>query len=385
MTNYNLKEMKKGIFYISYTLILFFLLFNIRTVIGAGHGLISMLFPFILGAGIAFILSLPMGFFERKMTWFDKKPTYKKWERPFSLILTILIFLGVISVVILLIIPAIKDTAQIIMATVPGFLMRLVEDLHELNIPAGELEMWLKDAAINWSLVGEKVLSVVKNWSTGIFSSTFGVVTSVVGVITDVVVAIIFAIYILFSKEDLYRQVKMLVYAFIPEKAADRFFYVGRLTHKTFASFFAGQCVEACILGMMFIVSMWIFGLPYAVLIGVLIAVMSLIPIFGAFIGCAIGALLIVMVDPMKALIFLVLFLVIQQIEGNLIYPKVVGGSIGLPGIWVLVAVSVGASLAGVLGMILFIPLFSVGYTLLKDKTKEILKRNSVSKEKYKI
>ena len=381
----NLKETKKGIFYISYALVLFFLLYNIRTVIGAGHGLISMLFPFILGAGIAFILSLPMGFFERKLTCFDKKPTYKKWKRPCSLVLTILIFLSVISVVILLIIPAIQDTAQIIMATVPGFLMRLVDELHKLNIPAGELEQWLNDAAINWSLVGEKLLAFLQKWSTGLFTSTFGVVTSVVGVVADVVIAIIFALYILFSKESLYRQFKMIVYAFLPEKGADRFFYVGRLTHKTFANFFAGQCVEACILGMMFIVSMGILGLPYAVLIGVLIAVMSLIPIFGAFIGCAVGALLIVMVDPMKALVFLVLFLVIQQVEGNLIYPKVVGGSIGLPGIWVLVAVSVGGSLAGVVGMILFIPLFSVGYTLLRDKTKELLKANSISKEKYKV
>ena len=130
-------------------------------------------------------------------------------------------------------------------------------------------------------------------------------------------------------------------------------------------------------------VTMAIIRIPYAVLIGVLIGVTSLIPIFGAFIGCAIGALLIVMVDPMKALIFLVVFLVIQQIEGNLIYPKVVGGSIGLPGIWVLVAVSVGGSLAGVLGMILFIPLFSVGYSLLKDKTKVLLKQHSISKDKY--
>jgi predicted PurR-regulated permease PerM len=379
----NLKEMKKGIFYISYALILFFLLYNIRSVIGAGHGLISMLFPFILGAGIAFILSLPMGYFERKFTFFDQKPTYKKWERPFCLLLTFLVFVGVISVVILLIIPAIRDTAEKVMATVPAFLMSLVEELNALNLPAEELEKWLSDTAINWSFVGEKALGFVKNWSTGIFASTYGVVSSVIGVVADIVIALIFAIYILFSKEDLYRQFKMLVYAFVPEKAGDKLFYVGKLTHRTFANFFAGQCVEACILGLMFMVTMAIIRIPYAVLIGVLIGVTSLIPIFGAFIGCAIGALLIVMVDPMKALIFLVVFLVIQQIEGNLIYPKVVGGSIGLPGIWVLVAVSVGGSLAGVLGMILFIPLFSVGYSPLKDKTKALLKENSISKDKY--
>ncbi|MBE5956072.1 MAG: AI-2E family transporter [Lachnospiraceae bacterium] len=379
----NLKEMKKGIFYITYALILFFLLYNIRTVMGAGHSLISILFPFILGAAIAFVLSLPMGFFERKLTVLDKKEPYKKWKRPLGLVLTVLIFLAVLSVVILLIIPAIRDTAEKIMYTVPPFLTGLVRRMKELNIPAEELEQWLNDTAINWSAIGGKIFTFLKTWSSGIFVSTYGVVSSVVGVIADVVIAVIFAIYILFSKENLYRQFKMMVYAFVPEKAADKLFSVGKLTHKTFASFFAGQCVEACILGGMFVVCMAVCGIPYAVLIGVLIAVTSLIPIFGAFIGCAVGVLLIVMVDPMKALVFLILFLVIQQVEGNLIYPKVVGGSIGLPGIWVLVAVSVGGSLAGVIGMILFIPLFSVGYALLRDKTKDILKRSSVSKDKY--
>lgn len=167
-------------------------------------------------------------------------------------------------------------------------------------------------------------------------------------------------------------------------KGADEVFRMGRLIHKTFSNFFAGQCLEACILGLMFVVTMVILGIPYAILIGVLIAVTALIPVFGAFIGCGVGVFLILMVDPMKALIFLILFLVLQQVEGNLVYPKVVGGSIGLPGIWVLVAVSVGASLMGVLGMLLFIPMFSVFYALLREKTYKNLKRRSVAKGKIK-
>lgn len=379
----NLKETKKGIFYISYTLIFFFLLYNIHYVIGAGRSLLSMLFPFLLGAGIAFILSLPMGYFEKKLQSFDKKPALKNFKRPVSLVLTLLVLAAVFSVVVLLIIPAIKDTAQKIMVTVPPFLMGLVDYLHEWNLPVEELEQWLNDTAINWSLIGQKVISFLQTWSTGFFASTFGVVTSVVGVVADVVVALIFALYVLFSKEKLYSQFRMLVYAFLPEKAGDKLFSVGSLAHRTFASFFAGQCTEACILGLMFVITMAVLRIPYAILIGVLIGVTSLIPIFGAFIGCGIGVLLIIMVDPMKAVLFLVVFLVLQQIEGNVIYPKVVGGSIGLPGIWVLVAVSVGASLAGVVGMILFIPLFSVGYTLLKMKTKERLQEGTVPKEKY--
>ena len=381
----NLKETKKGIFYITYALIVFFLLYNFRIFIGAGKSLLSMLFPFILGAGIAFILSLPMGFFERKMTFLNKKQAYSKWKRPLSLIVTLVVFVAVLAIVILLIIPALEDTARKIMDTVPAFLMLVVDKLKEFNIPADELEQWLNDTAINWSVVGEKALAFIQTWSKGIFASTYGVVSSVIGVVADVVIAVIFAIYILFSKEKLYQQFKMLVYAFVPEKFADRLFYIGKLTHKTFASFFAGQCVEACILGSMFVISMTILRLPYAVLIGVLIGVLSLIPIFGAFIGCAFGVLLILMVKPMQAVIFLILFLIIQQIEGNLIYPKVVGGSVGLPGIWVLVAVSVGGSMAGVLGMILFIPLFSVGYSLLRDKTRDKLIVKAISKDKYQI
>lgn len=375
--------MKKGVFYISFALILFFLLYNLEAVIGVGQNLLGILFPFLLGSGIAFVLSLPMRFLEKKMTFLDKKPSYKKWKRPLSLILTICIFIGVISIVVLLIIPALKDTAQKIIETVPAFLMSLVAELQKWNLPVDELEQWLNDTAINWSLIGQKVLTFVQTWSAGIFASTFGVVSSVVSVVMDVVVAIIFAIYILFSKEKLAKQFRMLCYAFLPEEKADRLFYIGRLTHRTFASFFAGQCTEACILGLMFVVTMWILQIPYAILIGVLIAVTALIPVFGAFIGCVVGVILILMVNPMKAVVFVVVFLLLQQIEGNLIYPRVVGGSIGLPGIWVLVAVSVGASLMGVLGMILFIPLFSVAYALLREKTKATLKDKNVPKDKY--
>lgn len=375
--------MKKGVFYISFALILFFLLYNLEAVIGVGQNLLGILFPFLLGSGIAFVLSLPMRFLEKKMTFLDKKPSYKKWKRLLSLILTICIFIGVISIVVLLIIPALKDTAQKIIETVPAFLMSLVAELQKWNLPVDELEQWLNDTAINWSLIGQKVLTFVQTWSAGIFASTFGVVSSVVSVVMDVVVAIIFAIYILFSKEKLAKQFRMLCYAFLPEEKADRLFYIGRLTHRTFASFFAGQCTEACILGLMFVVTMWILQIPYAILIGVLIAVTALIPVFGAFIGCVVGVILILMVNPMKAVVFVVVFLLLQQIEGNLIYPRVVGGSIGLPGIWVLVAVSVGASLMGVLGMILFIPLFSVAYALLREKTKATLKDKNVPKDKY--
>ena len=152
----------------------------------------------------------------------------------------------------------------------------------------------------------------------------------------------------------------------MPEDWKNIFLALGTVIHKSFTSFFTGQCLEAVILGLMFLIVMTILGMPYALLVSVLIAFTALIPIFGAFIGCVVGALLIFMVDPVKAFIFIIMFLVLQQIEGNFIYPHVVGNSVGLPSIWVLVAVTVGANLMGVVGMLIFIPLTSVVYTMLR-------------------
>ena len=379
-----LQDKKQGLFYITYTLILFFLLYNIRVFLGAGKSLFGMLMPFIIGAGVAFILSLPMNFIERKLTKDGKDGKMDKVKRPVSLILTLVLFVLIAAVVIMLIIPAIADAVEKILATVPPFLNQIVAELNKWNLPVEELEKWVSETTINWSAIGEKVISFVKGWSTGFISSTVGVVSSVIGVAADGVISFIFAIYILCAKEKLYQQFKMICYAFLPEKGADELFRIGALVHRTFKSFFTGQCLEACILALMFVVTMTILRIPYAVLIGVLIGVTSLIPIFGAFIGCGIGAFLIVMDNPMKALVFLIVFLVLQQLEGNLIYPKVVGGSIGLPGIWVLVAVSLGASMMGVIGMILFIPMFSVAYALIREIVEKKLKKKGVSEAKYK-
>lgn len=379
-----LNDKKQGIFYITYAMILFFLLYNIRTLIGVGNSFLGIIFPFILGAGIAFILNMPMSFIEKNLSKLDQKQRIVRWKRAISLVLTLVLFVAVIAIVIVLVIPAITSAFIKVLETIPPFLETVVTEMQKWNLPVDELEKWVTETTINWSEIGKKVFDLAKDWSTGIFTSTVGVVSSVVGVVADGVISFIFAIYILFAKEKLYRQFKMLCFAFLPEKHANEIFRVGKLIHKTFSSFFAGQCLEACILGLMFVVTMGILRIPYAMLIGVLIAVTALIPIFGAFIGCAVGTFLILMVDPMKALVFVILFLLLQQIEGNLIYPKVVGGSVGLPSIWVLMAVSIGGSLMGVVGMILFIPMFSVLYTLLREKTYQKLQSKPIADNKKK-
>lgn len=208
-------------------------------------------------------------------------------------------------------------------------------------------------------------------------SSTISVATGIVSGVGTFFIGLVFACYILLQQEFLKRQMKKLIFAYLKEKHANRFLQICALTYRTFSNFLTGQCLEAVILGMMFFVSMTILRFPFAVLVGVLIAFTALIPIFGAFIGCVVGAFLILTISPSQAAAFIVLFIVLQQIEGNLIYPKVVGGSIGLPAIWVLVAVTLGGSLFGIVGMLVFIPIVSVVYTLLKeDVNKRLIEKD---------
>lgn len=224
----------------------------------------------------------------------------------------------------------------------------------------------------------QSVIAFFKSGVGNVFDSTISVATSIVGAVTTFAIAFVFACYILLQKEKLHVQVKKILFAYLPEKRANNVLGICSLTYKTFSNFLTGQCVEACILGTMFFITMSIIRLPYALLVGVLIAFTALIPIFGAFIGCAVSAFLILMVDPWKALIFVIMFLVLQQLEGNLIYPKVVGNSVGLPSIWVLAAVSIGGSLMGVVGMLIFIPLLSVVYAIFRGDVYRRLEKKGI-------
>ena len=218
-------------------------------------------------------------------------------------------------------------------------------------------------------------MSFFQNGAGSVLNSTMSAIGSIVSGMATFVIAFVFSCYVLLQKEKLSVQVKKVIYAFFSEKRAEWMLEVGSLASKAFSSFFTGQCVEALILGCMFFIVMSILNMPYTLLISVLIAFTALIPIFGAFIGCFIGAFLILMVDPMQMIIFVVTFLILQQIEGNLIYPKVVGSSVGLPSIWVLAAVTIGGSLMGVVGMLIFIPITSVVYTLFRASVYKHLRK----------
>lgn len=325
--------------------------------------LMRIVFPFILGGAMAFILNIPMHFLEERVFAKAKK---KKLVRPVSLVLSILFVVAILQIVLVVVIPEIAATFAGISKNIEAFLPKLEQWLTEAFPDSEQLEMWIESLEFNWDKILQSAVNFLKNGAGNVLSSTVTVAKTVINSLMNFFVGFVFACYILLQKEKLSVQVKKVLYAFLPRHAVEKTLQVAALSYKTFSSFVTGQCLEAVILGTMFFVSMSILRFPYALLVGVLIAFTALIPIFGAFIGCVLGTFLILVSNPVQAIGFVILFFVLQQVEGNLIYPHVVGGSVGLPSIWVLVAVTVGGSLMGVVGMLIFIPLSSVLYALFK-------------------
>lgn len=359
--------------------VLYWALQNLKLVGGFLSAAFSLVWPFILGGAIAFILSVPMRAIEKKL---PKK--LRRTRRAASLCLTLLAVAGVLAVVLLLLIPQVSATANNIGKLLPGFWAQAQQLLADLLIKYPVLQEWLADAAqMDWQKLLDTVVEWARNGGMALVGNAANAATGILSGMVNFSIALVFAIYVLLQKEKLGCQVKMLLYAWVPAPRADRVLEVASLTNKTFSNFLSGQCLEACILGGMFAVGMVICRMPYVSLVSVLIAVTALIPIFGAFIGCFVGALLILVQNPIQAFWFVVLFLCLQQIEGNLVYPKVVGNSVGLPSIWVLVAVTVGGSTMGVAGMLVMIPMCSVLYSLLRTATRDKLREKGVEKYKY--
>jgi predicted PurR-regulated permease PerM len=237
-------------------------------------------------------------------------------------------------------------------------------------------------ASLNWSTLIETALSAVGNSLASILNSTITVMGILGGAAVNAVISLVFAFYCLSNKENLARQGRRLAYAILPEKACDKTVRILRMTNSAFSNFITGQCLEAVILALLFVVAMAIFGMPYIPLICVVICITALVPVVGAFAGCILGAFFILVNDPMQAVTFVIMFLVIQQFEGNVIYPRVVGSSIGLPGMWVLLAVAVGGGLMGVGGMFMMVPVASVIYTLIREYTQQRLDLLQIDEDK---
>ena len=300
-----------------------------------------------------------------------------------SLLLTFLFVVLVLLVLALVIAPELVRTVAGLGTTIQSAVLRFLSWAEEMFASNPQIMEWLETLTIDWRTIDwqsllDRVVTFVRSGAGSILSSAFSTAMSVFSGVADTFIAFVFACYVLLQKEKLGLQCRKLLYALLPRKGADRVVAVASLSHRIFSSFITGQCVEAVILGTMFFVAMSLLKMPYALLVGCTIAVTALIPIVGAFIGCGLGAFLILMVSPMQALIFVAMFLVLQQVEGNLIYPHVVGSSVGLPSIWVLFAVTVGGSLMGVAGMLLFIPLTSVLYTLLREFVDRRLREKNI-------
>lgn len=336
---------------------------NFRSLLQMAATLLGMVFPFLLGAAIAFILNVPMRWIEGKIR--PGKPC--RWRRAVCLVLTLILVTGILTMVMVVVVPEFFRTLITLQSSVPLFLEDVQGRLTAWFAQYPDVAIYIGQMEVNWEQLMQGMIGFLTTGAGSLLNTTFSAAKSIVSGVAAFGIGLVFAIYILLQKETLGRQVSKLVRACLPGKLADTVLRTAGLTEATFSNFLTGQCVEAVILGMMFFITLSVLRMPYAMLIGVLIAFTALIPIFGAFIGCAVGAFLILMVSPMQALAFICVFLVLQQIEGNLIYPHVVGNSVGLPSIWVLVAVTLGGSMMGITGMLVFIPLVSVLYTLLRE------------------
>ena len=344
--------------------------------------LTGMFSPFVLGSAIAFILNVPMRVVEKPLKFVQNESL----RRTLAIILTLVIMVLAITGVVLLLVPQITETIQLLIPKLIDFVMRAETALMHFLEANPELLQWVSSTtdlqSLDWAGLIQKAAAMLKNSVSVIATGAFSAVGGVTSAIVDLVIGLVFALYCLARKEILARQGRRILYSVLPEHFCDETIRVLRLTNSTFSNFISGQCLEAVILGCLFAVSMSIFKMPYIPLVSVLIAVTALIPLVGAFVGCFLGAFFILVNDPIQALVFIAMFLVLQQIEGNLIYPKVVGTSIGLPGMWVLVAVAVGGDLMGVAGMLVMIPISSVLYTLIREFTNRRIAERGIDPEK---
>ncbi len=345
-------------------------------------GIIQMINPFIAGACLAFILNVPMRFIERQL----KRIPGLRGHRPIAILLTIVLVLMVFVFVFNMLVPQLKETMFTIGQQLPGFVNRTERMIRKALEDNPQMLKWVLEntelESYNWTALVKRAMDLLGQGLTTVVNGTVSAVGGVINAVWSIFLAVVFAIYALAGKETLARQGRRLAYSLLPERWADQIVRVLRLSNTTFSNFFSGQCLEVVILGCLFAVGMSIFGMPYMPLVSVLVAITAFIPVVGAWIGCVLGAFFILVNDPMQAVWFVVLFLILQEIENNLIYPRVVGTSIGLPSMWVLVAVTLGGELMGIAGMMLMIPLVSVVYTLLREFSGNRLDRLSIDPDK---
>ena len=378
MFELNSKNVKKILLIITYTVLLCFALLNLNVVFKVLGYILNLLKPFIYGFCLAFILNIPLSKFENMFKNKKKvakgkapaKPTVEKKNtklRVAGIAFSILIFIGIIFLTLFLVIPEFINTISIFKDNIPEAFENVKEWLKTLMVNYPEITEKITSYQPDWAALESDITKIIKTAATGIIGISIDFVVGLFSGVVNLVMGFVFAIYMLMQKEGLIQQSKRVLRAYLPENKSENVLHIGSITNDTFKKFFGGQFVEAILLGVLCFIGMKIFGMPYALTISVLVGVTALIPVFGAFFGTAIGAILILAVDPMKAVWFVVYIIVLQQIDGNLIYPKIVGDSVGLPGIWVMLAVLIGGNSLGVIGMLVGVPIASVVYKLIKE------------------
>lgn len=327
--------------------------------------ILSIIMPFLLGIMIAFILNVLMIRIEKILSIVVDSKGFNHVKRIISIILSILILFGVIILIIKLVVPEVSNAFKVVAAGLP----EIFDVLKSWSKNSGNISPQLKAfvSEIDIQSIVSQFSDFAKVGVTGLLGSTVDILSVFVNSIFNVVVGFVFAVYILMGKETLKRQSHKLLKVYIPEKVVNKIIKVATIVRTTFTNFIIGQTIEAIILGSLCALGMKVFGFPYAPMVGALVGITAFVPIIGAFIGGAIGAFVIMTIDPMQALLFIVYLIILQQIEGDLIYPRVVGSSIGLPSIWVLFAVTVGGGLWGIPGVLFSVPILSVIYTLVKE------------------
>ena len=385
MFELNSKNIKKILVIITYTILLCFACIKFDIVLKAFGYIFNLLKPFIFGFCIAFILNIPLSKIEGMLTRKNKKGKIKKNSdkrekkvetenkktngklRLLSIVISLLIFIGIIFLTLFLVIPEFINTISIFKDSIPTAFNTCKEWLENVMSNNPQVIEKINEFKPDWQQLDENVTTWIKSTATGIIGVSIDFVISFFSGVINFFMGVIFAVYMLMQKEKLVCQFKRVFRAYIPEEKCNSLFHIGQITNDTFKKFFGGQFIEAILLGILCFIGMTIFRMPYALTISVLVGVTALIPVFGAFFGTAIGAILILAVDPMQAVWFVVYIIVLQQIDGNFIYPKVVGDSVGLPGIWVMLAVLVGGNSMGIIGMLIGVPIASVIYKLVKE------------------
>ncbi len=328
----------------------------------------DIVMPLIIGFIFALIINVPMSFLEDKLWKKSNSNRMCKIRRPIAFVLSLLIIVGIIAGVVWLVIPALVEAVTVIADGVMSYVNTLSSMSREeiAQLPVGKLLL-----NVDWDKTLKTIETFLKNQGGDIFNTAVGTVSSVISGIYDFFIAIVFTVYILFNKEKLKAQTSRLTKAWIPDKVADFSIHACKLLGKNFKNFVTGQSLEAVILGVLCMIGMFILQIPYAPMVGALVGVTAIIPVVGGFIGAFVGAFMILTVSPIKAVIFLVYILILQQLEGNLIYPKVMGTSVNLPGMWILAAVTIGGGIAGAGGMLLAVPVASTVYVLVREATEK--------------